>query len=103
MAAQERPVEPSDVEGRWLAAFGSGRWTARSTGDRWAAYTEGESTDPFELVRETHADDEDDLPEAVRAAVALHGRGWLDTSGQLTRAGRAALVEWATAKHRPAG
>jgi hypothetical protein len=89
---------PSDVEGRWLAAFGSGRWAARSVAGRWAAHTSGHRADPLELLRSTYAGDEPHAPEAVRAAVQLHGRGWLDPAGQLTREGRAALLRWADAR-----
>lgn len=99
MLMHESMTIPSDVEGRWLAAFGCGRWAARSLHGRWAAHTSGHGAGPFELLQQTYTGDEDDLPEAVSAALALNRHGWLDAGGLLTRDGRAALLTWANDRH----
>jgi hypothetical protein len=103
MADAGAPNTPSDTQGRWLAAFDSGRWMARCVFGRWAAETSDwreESTevqDPRDLLHEMWVGDEEDAPEPVRAAVDLHQHDWLDTTGQLTTLGRAALQRWASA------
>jgi hypothetical protein len=103
MADDGRAPTPTDTEGRWLAAFDSGRWMARSVFGRWAAETSdwreepADVRDPRDLLHEMWVGDEEDAPEPVRAAVALHRRDWLDTTGQLTTLGRAALQRWSDA------
>ena len=98
----DRPTAtPTDQEGRWLAAFDSGRWVARSIFGRWSATsTEWQAEpddvqDPRDLLPELYTGEEDELPEPVQAAIALHHADWMNTAGELTTLGRAALTRWA--------
>jgi hypothetical protein len=70
-----------------------GRWAVQTS--EWQEPADEDPEDPRELLGDLWIGDEDDAPEPVRAAVALHARDWLDTTGALTVLGRVALQRWA--------
>lgn len=80
-------TDPTDQEGRALAAFASGRWRARISGGNWVT---GGVFD---------AEGRQD-PEIIGGAALLHAMDWLDTKGELTDLGRYALNRWPTADER---
>lgn len=99
---------PSDEEGQWLAAFESCRWHAsRAPLGGWTGGADGVSVaddeprkGPFGVGAFSRIFDpgDQDLPEPIAAAIALHSKDWLNQEGKLTTLGASALSRWIAAR-----
>lgn len=99
--------EPTDDEGRALAAFRSGRWSVSREHGLWFVSEDGRTFAKPESERPSDStawdltqqmwdahEDKDSLPFPLLAALALHELDWLDADGKLTQLGERALERW---------